>query len=295
MKRKFLSIACCLLMLFSTVMLVTACGKAKPVAVSRKKAELSLISAVELIEASNAVKMEIDSLEQETFYVATSDVLYQATASEGLSLWTEKDGNYWYEFFTVSTMVGEFPGIDHNKCLSSKVLDDPRNFIVKTITDFELGKFSKASKLKGVLTVNYKLVKEDETIQTTFKIADSKIISLNVKSKTIATKISFTYDDKALESLIEKPQGIEWIAYESKIEVENIKTNYLVDEELDLTDAVLKYYKLYYLETFENLELTRNMITGFTTNEPGTRIMTINFGDLTYTVEYTVTEPAAAE
>ena len=285
MKRKFIAILSCLIMAFSTVVFVSACGKGKPVSVSRAKADVALTSAIEAISTSNAVKMEITSLNNNTFYVAKNDSLYQSTPSEGLTIWTEKSGNFWYEFFTISTMVGEFPGIDHNKCLSVKVLDDPRNFIVKTINDIELGAFIKASKYKGILTINYKLTNEEGTTQTTIKIKDSQLLSLKTSSKTM----TFCYNEDALGYFAEKPMGIEWIPLTSKIVVEGLKNEYNVGDELDLTDAVLRFYKDEYSEDFEVLTLNSNMVTGFSTEELGTRTLLVNFCGLTFEVEYSVT------
>ncbi len=290
MNKKLMSFLCCILILLSTIVVVGGCGKDKPVSVSKQNAEKAIVTAMQTIETSEAVKVEIG----EMFYVATSETLYQKVENGGIDVWTEKDGNYWYRYFSSVTMVGDAPSCEFNRSLSAELQQDPRHFVSDLLNDYIVGNFQKASKFKNELTITYKLVLEETTTETTLKLINSKLSSLTIKTENSET-ISLEYDDVALQDFNEKPKGIEWFDCESRIEVEGIKTEYVLGEELDLTSAVLNFFEDLYTQTPYVLELKPEMVLGFTTEELGTKTMTIKFCNLTVDVEYTVTEPAVAE
>lgn len=286
MKRKFLSIACCLIMLMSTIMLISGCGKEKPVAVSKSNAEKAISTAISTIETSNAVKMETSTEVGKTLLIATEDLYYQETEHEGYESWTTKDGEYWYEHFVSTTMMGEHPSIDHNRKLSLEVSENPRLCLVENIQKYPLESFAKASKYKGVLTVTYKFDENENVI--TLKIVKGKLTSISIDAEEESVSITFEYDQFALEDLVEKPSGTEWFEYQPKIEVSGLKTQYYVYDELDLTGAVINYFEDVNSQTSQEIDLTRDMVTNFSANEAGNFTMTINFLGITLNVDYEV-------
>lgn len=72
------------------------------------------------------------------------------------------------------------------------------------------------------------------------------------------------------------------------IEVIGLKTEYYIGDELDISSIKVHYYASKKSSEFEEIELTADMITGFSTTEVGTFTMTISYNNISKSVSYSV-------
>lgn len=101
MKRKFLSIALCLTLCFTSMMFFTAC-KEKPEAVSEVVAAQELNEAMKHLNTSTAVKMTGGGLYEGLLVIASEDTTYVKEPLFGtVEAWVVKEGDYFYEYSIV--------------------------------------------------------------------------------------------------------------------------------------------------------------------------------------------------
>ena len=77
-----------------------------------------------------------------------------------------------------------------------------------------------------------------------------------------------------------------------RIIVLNLQTEYIIGDKINLTNAKIHYYPSYfYSESYSEIALKSNMISGFSTNKTGSFVMTITYKNATKNVAYTVKLP----
>ncbi len=287
MKRKILSFICCLFMCLTATITLAGC-KDEPVVLAQHDAEKAMAQAVETLETTNAIKIECEMLN--LMMVATEDLCY----SEALDVqsWIKKEGDFWYSYTTALIDVGGHPGYVYEKALVVEDISNPRSSSFESITDYPFAKYSKATELKGEINVVYKSTQEGLTTYITYTINKGKLTSISIGDGGVSASINFEYGQEALEALVEMPTDVEWDEFEPHIEVEGIDVEFNVGDELDLTDAVIKYFEDVDTEELfaELFTITEDMVTGFSTETAGEFTMTVTFFGLTFDIDYTVSE-----
>jgi hypothetical protein len=72
------------------------------------------------------------------------------------------------------------------------------------------------------------------------------------------------------------------------MEVKGLKTEYNIGEELDVSNAVIYYYRDMDSERYYEVQLKKDMVSGFSTLQAGNFKMTIKYQDATLEIEYIV-------
>ena len=245
-------------------------------------------TAKENIETSSAVKVESETLFGDFLVIATPDLYYEEEKLTGSESWIKQEGNYWYEYFTGTEIVGDHPAIIFAKRLSLDITEDPRAYISSDMEEYPSAKFSKATKKDGKLTIVYKEVEDGTTTKITYTIVKGKLKSIKVKAGAVVMTTNFQYGNSAMSELPALPTGVEWDEYEPYIEVENLKRVYNVREQLDLTNAVVNYYEDDETTFPDEFVLTSDMVSNFSTETTGNFTMTITFYGVTLNIDYRV-------
>ena len=70
------------------------------------------------------------------------------------------------------------------------------------------------------------------------------------------------------------------------MEVKGLKTEYNIGEALDVSNAVIHYYRDMDSERYSEVQLTKDMVSGFSTLQAGNFKMTIKYQDATLEIGY---------
>ena len=283
MKNKILSLVVCLMLFLSSMTMLVAC-KDKSNVITQEKAERELSLAFEAIKTADAVIMEgADSV-----FFSTENSYYEEMILSGDQKWAEKVDGYWYESTKLTKLVGGQPSIVFVERLSLDLIKEPRVIIAEKAKEYTYYKFSKASKNDGKLKIVYTRVQEGVKFKYTYIINDKKLETIQLSHEDVSSTIDFKYGQVAINEIPLKPNGVEWEVYVPSIEVEGFKAQYYVGEVLNFQNLTLNYYEDEETEIPQEIEVTPDMIEGFSTAETGSFQLTVKFLNLTLEVDYEV-------
>ena len=298
MKRKFLSIALCLMLCFSSMLIFGAC-KEKPVKIGEVEAANELSTAMANLVSENSIKIYSDNflfMGQFTL-IATEDMAYTKMDLFASESWTKKEGDNWYVYSVANISETETPNLQYIKQLVPTSENESLDETFDLLDMLNEATFSSGSKLKGEITISYSTVEDGVATKLTCKIADGKLKSFTVGSGFLSMTINFEFGDHLCAQIPAVPSGagIVWDETDPFIDVEDMPTTFEIGDSLNLEDVVLEFYEDAGQFDCEEFAVTMDMITGFSTEEAGTYTMTITFCGLTFDVEYTVSEPVVSE
>ena len=289
MKRKIISFVICVMLCLSSLSVFAAC-KDENGTISKAKAKRELYAAFQTVKNSDAVFMKT---ENETGYVsiyASENLCFEEFESNGNQTWSEKEGDYWYDYDKYTDFVGEQPTIKFVKRLSLDIKEDPRVALSASLQQYTHNVFSKASKEKDELKVVYKKIQEGKTVNFTYVVKKGKLQSIQGGIDAEAFTVTLKYGQEAVDSVPIKPSGVEWDVYVPSIEIEGLKEQYNVGEVLNYDYLTINYFEDESTEIPQEIEVTPDMIEGFSTSEAGNFQMTIKFLNLTLEIDYEVIE-----
>lgn len=311
MKKKFLTIALSLMFCLSSAFIFGAC-KEEPVPVAEAAAMETFNAALTNMESEEAIKMTYSLMGAEMIMVASDEQVY-IYMTDSVESWAVKNGEVFDQYTIVNVSAAEIPEYEYVKSIVPAVeteddmsLEGMFDDLVGEDFDLSSLKFSKASKLNGELTIKFDVIEDDfVALQYSFKIKNDKLTELSVKIGNMKITFKFSYGENILEEIPEIPtldmagQPIDWYVCEPKIEVSGIPAQFEVGDTLNLENVELEFYMDVEGYESEEYQITMDMISGFDTStateEGQPRTMTITFCGMTYQIDYTVTEPAAAE
>ena len=305
MKRKFLSMAICLMFCLTSVFMFGGCGKDKPVVVAQHEAEAALNSAMQTLQQSKSIKMtmEMPSDMGSMLIVASEEMSYiemnMAYSDEDynysmlINAWTKVENDVFTTFSYVNMTEGSTSEEMATKTVS--FLDDDvfeNEYSEEFFDGLDFDDFVEATKLDGELSIVFS---EDGT-KLIAKIVDNKLVSITMTQGVMSATMYIHYGDFSSE--IPPVAEKDWVDM-SKITIPAIKTEFTINEPLSLKGLELKFYEdatdEYDFETFTITDemLEKITIEGFdpTTLTNGTpRTMTITYLGLDLEVEYEVVE-----
>ena len=312
MKRKFLSIAVCLMFCLTSMFMLSACGEEKPVVVAQHDAETAMNTAMETLAQSTTIKMTMSMpmgmgdmviiASEEQAYVEMAMAYEDEEYSYDMlvSSWTEleEDAYVTYSYMSM-TEDGETEEVATKSIslLADSAFDN--EYAGDAFEGLDFDNFVKASKLDGELSIVFK---DEEGTKFTAKIEDNKLVSIKITEGLVSMTMYIHYGDFA-EEIPTRPEK-DWVL-SSTIEIPELKETYVQGE--DIEDVKLSLVGLE-LELYEEgtgfdpdatITITEEMlekisVTGFdastVTTEP--REMTITYLGIELVVEYEVVAPA---
>lgn len=317
MKRKILSILTCLMLCLTSVFMLSGCKKEKePVPVAEAVAMESFNKAMTNLESEDAIKMVCYVPEMgETIIITSQEKMYTCVPQTS-EMWMTKNGDVFQVYSIENTSITDTPNYQYTKSIvpaveqdsDSEDIADSISGLFGDMSDLFDGMefaFSNASELDGVLTINFGLKFEGETIYSmTFKIENDKLTSISMRMFGMSITYSIQYGEQYLQEIPAIPNH-NWVELKPYIDVTfedstiTEPIEFAVKEQLNLDDFNLLFYQDELAWSYEEYDLTIDMIQGFdteTVTEPGQpRTLTITFCGLTYEIEYTVVAAPVAE
>ena len=313
MKRKFLSIAICLMVCFSSMFMFSGCKEDKSVPVAEAVAMESLNTAMSKMENETAVKLSCSMMGAgEAIIISSQNKMYANIPGTSES-WMTKNGDVFDVYTIENVSETEIPEYEYIKSImpaieetSDETLEDSLSGLFGDMGEMFEGmefNFSSASELKGVLTVNFALENEGEVVYNiAFTIQNEILTSITMKMFGFAITFNIQYGEQYLQEIPEIPLH-NWYVCKPYIEVEFQGTSITEPIELTVGDQVnLDDFSLYFYEdesswSYQEFNITSDMLnvvfdTTTATEVDQPRIITITFCGLTYDIQYTVNEPS---
>ena len=300
MKRKFLSVAICLMLCLSSMFMFTAC-KEKPTKISRDEAVAAFDSAMETMAEAEGIKITANvmgisqmvcigteagsyiNLHAEESFVEGGNV---ETFVIDIENWITEEEGVWvnYSLLTMAENGGE-PVVETS---DKTVLQDMQSmFENEQLKGFDLLNFDnyvQASTLKGEISIVF----ASEGFSATAKIVNGTLVAVDMSQYGLTATFYFTYGDfsEEIPSIPQDGDNLTWDLL-SEIVVEGIPDVLKYGEPLDINTLTLKFYQEG-IDGFVEpvvVELTQDMISQ---TENG---YVVTYLGLTFEIPYTI--PAA--
>ena len=302
MKRKFLSIAICLMFCFTSVFILSACGEEKPMVVAKEDAEVAMATAMTTLEETKTIKMTMDMPMNMggMVVIATENSAYiemrmsfediDSSYDYSMKTWSKLENGA----FTTYAIMSETEGATTEKIATKQVLLENLDVLdseaAESLEGIDFDNFVEATELNGELSVVFSEESSDGNVTLTAKIVNNKLVSITSKQGMVSVTMYIHYGDFSAEIPLVPEE--DWVIT-SKIEVPNLKTEFVVGEELSLEGLKLKLFEDKTSSEFVEINLTNDMISsivsGFDTSEAKSDgVMTISYYGLTIDVDYTV-------
>ena len=240
MKRKFLSVAICLMFCLTSMFMLSACGEEKPVVVAQHDAETAMNTAMETLAQSTTIKMTMSMpmemgdmviiASEEQAYVEMTMAYEDGEYSYDMlvSSWTEleEDAYVTYSYMSMTEDgVTEEVATKSISLLADSAFDN--EYAGDAFEGLDFDNFVKASKLDGELSIVFE---DEEGTKFTAKIEDNKLVSIKITEGPVSMTMYIHYGDFA-EEIPTRPQK-DWVL-SSTIEIPELKETYVQGEDIE--------------------------------------------------------------
>ena len=288
MKNKIISL-CLVFVMLSTMFLFVGCKKEKTVKLSKAESEYHLINAINDVYNEDWIKIDSETSMGRVKSIASKDYYYsEKTFWVSSQIWTFNEGGVWTDYVKSSSK--------HTKSVSRDITGDPRIYAFDSIdTGYQYKEFSSSVKDKETITIIYTMNSDGKTIKLKYVLENYQLttIIMDMGSTSLTTTIS--RGNSLMNEVPVRPTDVEWNELSPYLKVSGLKSDYVVGEELNLSDVYLTYYDCEGAIFPDVYLLTEKMITGFSTENAGDFTMTIKCGNLSLDFSYTVAEEVTGQ
>lgn len=292
MKRKFLSIAICLMLCFTSVFMLSAC-KEKPEKISIDEAAAAFETAMVAMEEAESIKLTMNVPgfgnmvcigNEEGSYVR----FYSRVVSEGVVYvidvedWVTQEDS-WVNYSLMTMQEGdEDPVVVANKSVLLEMESMFENENLEGLDSMDFSNFVEATTLNGEISIVFSA----DGMTLTAKIVGGKLVSVTTMGPMGAPiTIYFSYGNfiSEIPEIPEDSADLTWDMI-SEIVVEGVPEVFEQGTTLDIETLTLKFYETGYsaYDEYVEIELTQDMISQ---TEDG---YVVTYLGLTFEIPYTV-------